>query len=84
MEMFGRSLVTTGIYVWIYIIWNNIKQFDGKFLFMFLTNYVSDEELVQSLTRTKDLLEAVWQQNYHGEYQLIEKNFVKPIISRFW
>ena len=25
----------------------------------------SDEELVQSLTRTKDLLEAVWQQNYH-------------------
>ena len=68
MEMFGRSLVTTGIYVWIYIVWNNIKQFDGKFLFMFLTNYVSDEELVQSLTRTKDLLEAVWQQNYHGEY----------------
>ena len=54
---------------------------------MFLTNYVSDEELVQSLTRTKDLLEAVWQQNYHGEYQLLiffkEKNFVKPIISRF-
>lgn len=25
----------------------------------------TDEELVQSLTRTKDLLEAVWQQNYH-------------------
>ena len=26
---------------------------------------IPDEELVQSLTRTKDLLEAVWQQNYH-------------------
>ncbi len=25
----------------------------------------TDEEMVQSLTRTKDLLEAVWQQNYH-------------------
>ena len=33
----------------------------------FLTKVLSipDEELVQSLTRTKDLLEAVWQQNYH-------------------
>ena len=25
----------------------------------------TDEEIVDSLTRTKDLLEAVWKQNYH-------------------